>query len=327
MKQILKKLFVGIVLVLTTVLPYVLNGSQCCLTSACGALPTVDTVPGAIAVSSKGCLSLIQTNSKIASYKITENSCCLTPCCDVVFPVTCTGPIICGQQAPSQQALAYSPDGKCLVAIDSGSNNLSIFGVKNDCCLSKQKSLKVNLPSTVAFSPNSCCLFVGEQDSQIAAYTVSKCNARFKSFTGQNTFFSPKFAMSSNGCLAVIDSGTLYLFCSNTCDDCALCCKPTAQIQISGWNPTSAAFSPDGGCLAVTSANYVYTFCIQGCHVIPGPEGTINCSLFGNGIGLQPVQAVFSPSQISSGIWCLAVAYQSSTGTGNGLVTLFEVVF
>ncbi len=258
MESISKTQLLSLALFFTSMFASTLNSAPetCCLTPACGAVPTVDTVPGVIAVSSKGCLSVIQKDSKIAAYQINPSSCCLTPCCDVTFPVTCAGPVVCGQQQQSQQALAYSPDGKCLAAVDSGSNNLTFFKVKDDCCLCKPKSFQVNAPSTLAFSPNDCCLFVGEQGSQIATYNVSQCKARFKSFTGENSFISPTFALSADGtCLAVIDQGTVYLYCVNSCD-CSLCCKPTSQIHIDNWNPVSVAFSPDGACLVVISEQW-----------------------------------------------------------------------
>ncbi len=310
-----------------------LNGTTttCCLAPACGAVPTVDTVPGVIAVSSKGCLSLIQTDSKIASYQINQNTCCLSPCCDVTFPVTCAGAVVCGEVLQSQQALAYSPDGKCLLAADAGSNNLSIFKVKDNCCLCKSKSLTVNAPSSLAFSPTTCCLFVGEQGYPIASYSVSNCKARFNSFTTENKFLSPILAISADGtCLAVIDGGTVYLYCVNVCDDCSLCCKPTSQVKLPGWIPTSLAFSPDGSCLVVTSSgsadNAIYTFCVTNCHIIPSGSG-IFCSSKPNGTGSNPVQAVFSPVSASTSptSWCLAVAYQTSLYDRNGIVQLFTV--
>ena len=287
MERLSKKQLLGLALLCTSIFAGTLNGSECCVSLACGSTPTLDTVPGAIAVSSQGCLSLIQKDSKIASYQINQASCCLSPCCDVSFPVTCVGPLVCNEQFSSQQAIAYSPDGKCLVAVDSGSNNLSIFKVNKDCCLCKSKSLTVNAPSALAFSPTTCCLFVGEQGSQIASYKVSNCKARFNSFTTENKFFSPIFAISPDGtCLAVLDNNTVYLYCVNVCDDCTLCCKPTSQAQVTiegtTWNRTALAFSPDGTCLVVASSgsgvqNQLFSFCVTNCHIIP-QTSTIYCS-------------------------------------------------
>lgn len=332
MTSILKTQLFGLALLLTSMCVSSLEG-QCALTPGCGPLATQDTVTGAIAVSSKYCLSLIQTDSKIASYSINQTTGCLTPCCDVVFPVTCVGPVVCGQQQNSEQGLAYSPDGKCLVAVDSGSGTLSTFKVKDDCCLSNQKTVEAYSPTSVAFPANACCFFVGEQGSQIASYTLEKCKARFESYTGQNQFISPQITLSPDGSiLGVIDSSTntVYLFCVKECD-CSLSCKPTAEIKISGWNPTSLAFTPDNSCLAVTStgsSTAVYTFCLQNCHVIPS-AGDYFCSSIGLGPYLEnPIQAVFSPvpaAGISPTTWCLAVAYQRNSSTNNGTIQLYTV--
>ncbi len=52
-------------------------GEGCCLVTQIGTTLTPDTVPGGLAASSQGCLSLLQADGNIATYTINQSTCVL----------------------------------------------------------------------------------------------------------------------------------------------------------------------------------------------------------------------------------------------------------
>ncbi len=284
---------------------------KCCLkqNGECTAL-AMDTVTRGIAVSSKGCLSLLETNGAIATYKIDCKTCCLTLCGDTPFSIT----------SGTSQSLAYSPSGDCLAAADQGSNNVTIFKVEDDCCLCPNGApVCTKAPTTVAFSPVSCCLFLGKANFPPCSFKVKECKPRFKGIcVDMPLFVSPQFAASPDGtCLAVIDNNMVQTY---SIDSCTLNCTAVSSLSIT--SPTNLAFSPSGSTLIVTcdtTPATIVSFSVASCSLTQK-------NTFTESNGINPIQVAFNPLDISNNP-CFAVAYQSSQSplSGNGVLGTYTV--
>ncbi len=279
----------------------------CCLVTQVGTTSTPDTVPGGLSISSQGCLSLLQTNSNIATYSINQTTCGL----EAILPLT---PFTLSAMGPS--GLSYSPDGNCLLAFDGGEGIVQPFS-SSDCILST-----AGLPPFFAFNVNSVaisslkCVTIGTCASP-GTGTLVNCNLSITNFP--NFAFS-KVAYSPNGtCLAAIDcSGNVHTFSVNSSDCTLTLVSSVASSMVP--NAVDLAFSPNGSCLVVLSSNLVLSrvssFSVTGCTIPATPTSSATSS-----IGFLPTQISFSPDGT-----CLAVANEANQIFGiGGVLDIYSI--
>ncbi len=282
-------------------------GEGCCFVTQMGATPTPDTVPGALAISSKGCLSLLQTNGEIFTYPINQTTCGLGPIAlPVPFPASTTVP----------SGISYSPSGNCLLAfIDGPAGTVQPFSSSN-CTLSS-----TGLIPFQGSGINSVAI------SSINGVTIARCSSpligtllncalevEIANFSFKKVAYSP-----DGGCLAAIDCSMptkilTYKVNAN------FTLTPVSTETLAG--ATDLEFSPMGDCLAVVRAlppDFLsrvtsYSFNPGDCS-ISSPQGVA-------GVGFRPTQLSFSPDGN-----CIAVATESShiTPIAEGILEIYSV--
>ena len=281
---------------------------SCCLVEQVAETATqAPTVLGALAISSQGCLSLLQTNFKIATYQINSSTCALGP-----VQLT-TSDLISG--------LTYSPSGSCLLTFSPNpplGPSVQLFSSGAGCTLSVIPAFiptpGVNSVAISSSSPN--CVTVGGCSGSYTGTLNSTCGLSLSTAPTPNAPAFKKVAYSPNGsCLAAIDcSGNVNTYSVGS--DCSL--TPVSSVASSVVpNAVDLAFSPNGSCLVVLNVlppNGLSSFPVTGCSI---PSAPVSNAFVG--VGLTPIQLSFSPDGS-----CIAVAYEANEVGDYGALEMYS---
>ena len=268
--------------------------ANCCVVSQVGEpTSTSDSVPGGLALSSQGCLSILQTNGNIATYPVNQATCAL----ESVLPLT-------SFTVSGTSGLTYSPDGSCLAAFNK--SGIQTFSASSNCALSTTGSFNAQSINSVAISSLNCIAAGSCLVSSLAA-PLTSCTVGLTSALNVS-----ELVYSADGtCLAAIDCSTptnILTFGINY--DCSVS-APLSTSQFA--NAVDLAFSPNGSCLVVLSgtsaSSSVSSFSVSNCQISSTPQSSASSP-----VGVQPTQISFS----SDGT-CIAVA------NTNGYLDIYSI--
>lgn len=280
----------------------------CCLSPVSTTATPSDIVPGLVAISPSGCLTvgLVQQppSTLIATYAINPANCTLGA-------ANING--LDGTEFPV--ALTYTPSGCLTVAgfKDPLQGSEIIPATVNSSCVVNFNYFTTNMAVLSSLAATDSCIVVADcTGTQTIPWRtpITHCvqgNLGPSNLPGLNQVtFSP-----DGSCLAAIDCTTpnpnVNTYSVVNCTTFNL----VSSISVPGAN--SLVFSPDGGCLVVTSTtNTVTSFSVSDC-------GLTLQSQVSTGNGTGPVQASFSPDGT-----CVAVANAGNTVAG-GTLDIYSV--
>ena len=261
--------------------------------------PPFPSIPGAVAVSPQGCLSLMAFHGTLVSYEINS-------ACNLVGP-TYSNAIF---SSTGLYGLTYSPDGSCLIAFGespTGGPSVAFLSSLPGCTFSSPLYTGVTFATAVAASSSCVTVAQGTNAYALSGLLVNCDSSLSNTLTGQN--FNNAAYSPDGSCLAVLTtSGTVATF--PILSECTL---GIIQPGISVANAVDLAFSPDGSCLVVLQgdpADQVSSFSVTDC-MLSGPISTVSTDN-------SPTQISFSPSG-----QCFAVA--ASKGD-NAIVDIYSSI-